>query len=153
MKKYLFLLLHYCFFITCLLFLPKEIALFVGIFLISILALENIFYIILPIVLCFYLPPNYIYLLLSALVYHVALYPFAKKNRFYALGVYLISTLTAFIVLTILYGYTFECLKIMLFLIIIYCIINLLYVYQKTESKTIVIPYNSKLILLTIILS
>ncbi len=152
MKKYLFLVLHCCFYITSLLFLPKEITLFGGIFLISIFALENIIYIALPLVLCFYLPLPSIFLLLSVGLIHILLYPFLKKNRFYALGVYLLSTLSAFVVFIILFGYSHAYLKIMLFLLVLYSIINLLYVYQKIEDKIIRIPYNSKLITLTLLL-
>ncbi|MDE6584706.1 MAG: hypothetical protein K2K15_04825, partial [Anaeroplasmataceae bacterium] len=62
MKKYAVFTLHYCFYIAALLFFPKDISLFTAGFLISILALENIWFSILPLSICFYLPLPYAYI-------------------------------------------------------------------------------------------
>lgn len=152
MKKYINLTLHYCFYISALLFLPKEISIFVCIFLISCLAMENIFFTILPMVLCFFLPLTFIYILIPVYLCHVCLYYFMKKNRFYALGVYTLSTLICFIVLWILQGFQSITLQIMLFLLVLYAIINILYVYQKNNQTIVIVPYNQKLIDLTMLL-
>lgn len=152
MKKYAVFALHYCFYIATLLFLPKDISIFTAGFLISILALENIWFTILPLSIAFYLPLSHTYILIAILVYHLLLYPFIKKNRYYALGVFGLSSLTTFTVLYILQGFQTDTLKIMLYLFVIYGIINVLHVFQKIEHKNSIIPYQQKLIDLTILL-
>ncbi|MDE5855410.1 MAG: SpoIIE family protein phosphatase, partial [Anaeroplasmataceae bacterium] len=152
MKKYAVFALHYCFYIASLLFLPKDISIFTAGFLISILALENIWFTILPLSIAFYLPLSHTYILIAILAYHLLLYPFIKKNRYYALGVFGLSSLTTFTVLYILQGFQADTLKIMLYLFVIYGIINALHVFQKIEHKNTIIPYQQKLIDLTILL-
>ncbi|MCM1130799.1 MAG: SpoIIE family protein phosphatase [Roseburia sp.] len=152
MRKYALFALHYCFYIASLLFLPKDISIFTAGFLISILALENIWFTILPLSIAFYLPLSHTYILIAVLTYHVLLYPFIKKNRYYALGVFGLSSLTTFTVLYILQGFQADTLKIMLYLFVIYGIINALHVFQKIEHKNTIIPYQQKLIDLTILL-
>lgn len=152
MKKYAVLTLHYCFFITSLLFLPKEISLWAAGFLVSVLSLENICFTLLPLILGFYLPLSHTYILIAVFAYHILLYPFIKRNRFYALGVYALSSLTAFIVLYIIQGFSLTSLIAMLFSLVIYGVINMLYVYQQTNQKINIIPYNQKLIDLTMLL-
>lgn len=152
MKRYFVLTLHYCFFISALLFLPLDIAIFVAGFLISILLFENIFFTVLPLALCFYFPLNYTYILLAVFVSTIILYPFCKKNRYYALASYLLTSITTFVVLYFLNGFSTQTIGIMLLLLILYSGINLLHVYQKQNDKTIIIPYSQKLIYLTIIL-
>ncbi|MDE6656894.1 MAG: SpoIIE family protein phosphatase [Anaeroplasmataceae bacterium] len=80
------------------------------------------------------------------------LYPFIKKNRYYALGVFGLSSLTIFTVLYILQGFQADTLKIMLYLFVVYGIINALHVFQKLNQKNTIIPYQQKLIDLTLIL-
>ncbi|MDE6660726.1 MAG: SpoIIE family protein phosphatase [Anaeroplasmataceae bacterium] len=152
MKKYAVFALHYCFYIASLLFLPKDISIFTAGFLISILALENIWFTILPLSICFYLPLSHTYILIAIFAYHILLYPFIKKNRFYALGVFGLSSLTIFTVLYILQGFHADTLKIMLYLLVIYAVINALYAFQKIDQKNVIIPYQQKLIELTMIL-
>lgn len=152
MKRYVEFILHYCFYITVLVFLPKDIAVFTGGFLISILALENIWFSFLPLIIGFYLPISHFYILLAVFLYHALLYPFIKKNRFYALGVYVLSEITIFIVFYLMQGFTKEGLIVFSILLIIYAIINLLYVFQNNHKKKSIIPYQQKLIdLLTIL--
>lgn len=148
MKKYAVFTLHYCFYIAALLFFPKDISLFTAGFLISILALENIWFSILPLSICFYLPLPYSYILLAVFLYHVLFYTFIKKNRYYALGVFGLGMITIFSILCIMQGFTFDSLKIMLLLLVVYAILNILYVFQPKA----IIPYSQKLIDLTILL-
>ncbi len=152
MKKYIYILLHYCFYITALLFLPANISLFMIIFLICILAFENPLLIVLPLALCFYLPLNYLYIIGACLCFQILFYSFIKKNRYYAFIVFLLSMLTGFIVLWILEGFQIIYLQIILLLFTVYACINLMYVYQKEQNKVLIIPYNQKLIDLTILL-
>lgn len=152
MKKYIILTLHYCFYISTLIFLPKEVSIFICIFLIACLALENVFFTILPMIICFFLPLSYTYILISIFLCQTILYYFTKKNRFYALGVYLLNTLICFIVLLILNGFQSITLQIMLFLLVLYAITNILYVYQKNNQSIVIVPYNQKLIDLTMLL-
>lgn len=149
MKKYIYLTLHYCFFITALLFLPKDIALFTAILLINLLTFENPFFSILPLAICFYMPLPSIFILCAVVLYQFIFYHFYKKNRYYALGVYVLSTCTAFVTLWIINGFQIQYLQIMLLLFVLYSIMNLLYVYQKNNQEMIIIPYNQKLIDLT----
>ncbi|MDE7105823.1 MAG: SpoIIE family protein phosphatase, partial [Anaeroplasmataceae bacterium] len=152
MKKYAVFALHFCFYIASLLFLPKDISVFTAGFLISILALENIWFSMLPLCIAIYLPLSHIYILIAVFAYHILLYPFIKKNRFYALGVFGLSSLTTFTVLYILQGFQADTLKIMLYLLVIYGVINALHVFKKIELKYTIIPYQQKLIDLTIML-
>ncbi len=152
MKKYATLALHSCFYITALLFFPDSVAIFTAGFLISVFALENIWFILLPLCIGFYLPLSHIYILVAVLCYHILLYPFIKKNRFYALGVYALSSITTFTVLTIIDGFSKEYLIILSYLFIIYSIINAQYVFQTIQSKQTIIPYHPKLIDLTMVL-
>lgn len=152
MKRYIYLAIHYCFYIASLLFLPKEISLFMVIFLMSVLTFENPFFIILPLIICLYLPLSYLYIIGAVLCYHILFYFFIKKNRYYAFGIFLLSILTCFFILWITEGFQMITLQILLLLVPIYAIINLLYVYQKEQNKIVIIPYNQKLINLTLLL-
>ena len=131
MKKYAVLALHSCFYITALLFFPDTTSIFTAGFLISILALENIWFIILPLCITFFIPISHIYILVAVLCYHILLYPFIKRNRYYALGVYALSSITTFTVLTIVEGFHINTIYIMLYLFIIYCFINILFYICK----------------------
>lgn len=152
MKKYAVFALHYCFYIGALLFFPKDISIFTASFLISILALDNIWFTILPLCVGFYLPLSHIYILIAIFAYHILLYPFIRKNRYYALGVFGLSSLTAFTVLYILQGFHPDTLKIMLYLLVLYGVINSLHAFQTIEQKNTIIPYQQKMIDLTILL-
>lgn len=152
MKKYAVFTLHYCFYIAALLFFPKDIALFTACFLISVLTLEHIGFIVLPLIISFFMPLSHIYILLAVACYHILLYPFIKKNRFYAFGVYLLSTITVFVVLYIIQGYQLDTIKIMLYLLAIYAVINLFHVFQTIDGKSTIIPYQQKILDLTMIL-
>lgn len=152
MKKYILLLFHYIFFIASLLFLPTEIALYSAVFLISCLALQNIIYCVLPLVLCFYIPLEYSYLLLSIVAIHLLLYPLIKRNRFYALSIYSCSLVTVFLLLFFKDGFTANSIKISILLFVVYSCINALYIFQKIDQKQLLIPYNQKLIDLVMLL-
>lgn len=152
MKKYAVLALHSCFYITALLFFPDTTSIFTAGFLISILALENIWFIILPLCITFFIPISHIYILVAVLCYHILLYPFIKRNRYYALGVYALGSITTFTVLTIVEGFHINTIYIMLYLFIIYCFINIQYVFQTINQKQTIIPYHQKLIDLTLVL-
>lgn len=152
MKRYVVFALHYCFYISVLLFLPKDIAVFTGGFLISILALENIWFSFLPLLISFYLPISHIYLLLAVFLYHALLYPFIKKNRFYALSVYLLSQITLFTVFYLMQGFTVDSLKVFSILLVIYAGINILHVFQNNHKRKSIIPYQQKLIDLFVLL-
>lgn len=152
MKKYAIFVLQYCFYIGSLLFLPKDISIFTASFLISILSLNTVWFTILPLCICFYLPLSHTYILIAIFIFHVLLYPFIRKNRYYALGVFGLSSLTAFTVLYILQGFQADTLKIMLYLLVIYGVINALHVFQVIDQKNTIIPYQQKLIDLTILL-
>ncbi|MDE6241348.1 MAG: SpoIIE family protein phosphatase [Anaeroplasmataceae bacterium] len=152
MRKYAVFALHYCFYIASLLFLPKDISIFTASFLISILALENIWFTILPLCIGFYLPLSHTYILIAVFAYHLLLYPFIKKNRYYALGVFGLSSITIFTVLYILQGFQSDTLKIMLYLLVIYGVMNALHVFQTIEQKKTIIPYQQKIIDLTLLL-
>ncbi len=153
MKKYIYLAIHMCFYIPSLLFLPKNIALMIAVFLVSILILDHLAFAILPLALCFVLPVNHIYILASATIFTMILYPFIKKNRFYALAVFLITILMAFTVLWITEGLSLEVVKIMILLFVIYSLINLLHVFHQQNQKNIIVPYQQKIIDLTMIVS
>lgn len=152
MKKYVVFTLQCCFYITSLIFFPKDIAVFAGGFLISIIALENIWFSFLPLIIGFYLPISHIYLLLAVFLYHALLYTFIKKNRFYALGVYVTSSLTIFLVLYLIQGFTIDSLKMFLILLVLYAAINMLYAFQNNHQKKSIIPYQQKLIDLILLL-
>lgn len=153
MKRYLILIINYCFFIASLLFLPKDISLYMIILLIAILTLDNIYFSFLPLILSLYLPPAYIYIAIAVYFYHLILYPFIKKNRLYSLGVYLLSNLTSFLILFILNEFTTIHLKILLFNLIIYSIINIFYKFEKVNNKYEIIPYQKKTIDLALLLA
>lgn len=153
MKRYLIIIINYCFFIASLLFLPKDISLYMIILLIAILTLDNIYFSFLPLILCLYLPPAYIYIAIAVYFYHLILYPFIKKNRLYSLGVYLLSNLTSFLILFILNEFTTIHLKILLFNLIIYSIINIFYKFEKVNNKYEIIPYQKKTIDLALLLA
>ncbi len=153
MKKYLIFIINYCFFISSLLFLPKIISLNMIILLIAILTLDNIYFSFLPLILCLYLPTTYIYIIVVVYLYHLILYPFIKKCRLYSLSVYLLSNLTSFLILFILKEFDITYLKIILFNLIIFGIINIFYKFEKINNKYEIIPYQKKLIDLTLLLN
>lgn len=152
MKKYILLTLHYCYFITALVFLDSNISIFLAIMLIAIISFEHIAFSILPLILTIYLPMEYKFILISIFGLNLILYYFIKKNRFYALASYLLYTLIAFISLYVIKGFEVRTIQISLLCLVIYAIINTLYVYQNINNKIIIIPYNQKLIYLVIIL-
>ncbi|MDE7161872.1 MAG: SpoIIE family protein phosphatase, partial [Anaeroplasmataceae bacterium] len=65
---------------------------------------------------------------------------------------YITSTLTIFLVLYLLQGFTMDSLKIILILLVIYAAINLLYAFQNNHQKKSIIPYQQKLIDLILLL-
>lgn len=152
MKKYAVLALHSCFYIGALLFFPDTTTIFTAGFLMSVLALENIWFILLPLSIAFFIPMSHIYILVAILCYHILLYPFMKRNRFYALGVYGLSSITTFTVLTIIEGFHMNTIFTMLYLLVVYSLINLQYVFQTIEQKQTIIPYRHTLIDLTMVL-
>lgn len=152
MKKYLLLVFHYTFFICSLLFLPKDVSIYAAILLLSALTLQNVWYIVLPLVLCFYYPIEYTYILLAVFLYHALFYTFIKKNRFYALSVFFLSEATAFLTLYLLNGLNLEGIQTALLFLVIYGCINALFTYQVVEGKHLILPYNQKLIDLVMLL-
>lgn len=152
LKKYIYLTIYYSFFITALLFLPKEVCLLTAIFLVAVLALENPMFSILPLALSFVMPLSHILVLTGTVIYQFIFYYFTKKNRFYALGVYLLSTLTGVSFFWIKDGFSVYTLTVMLLLFVLYSVMNLLHIYQKGKDKIIIIPYNQKLTELTMLL-
>ena len=95
MKKYFILAIRYTFYIAALLFFKPDIQIIGIIFLISILFLENKYYAILPAILALYLQPIYLIIIAAAYLYHIILYKFFKRNRYYALTIFSVSILTA----------------------------------------------------------
>lgn len=153
MKKIIQLVLHYIFFISVLLFLPNEVKLYSIILLISILSFEQIYYSILPLIICFYLPLEYSIIILILFTCNLLLYPFTKKNRFYAITIYFLSQLSLFIILFFDNGFSLNSLQILLFYLIIYSLVNILHTFAIIDGKYYILPYNQKLIYLTLILS
>lgn len=152
MKKYFILAIRYTFYIASLLFFEDYLAVIPAILLISILFLDNKYYSILPLVLCIFLEPIYSVILIASLVYHVILYTFVKKNRYYALTVYLLSIFTANIILLINKSYSLDTLYITLLSIILYGVINYFYVFYNKGNKYYTIALNDKLTHLTLLL-
>ena len=143
MKKYILLTLHYSFFITSLLFLNDNTTLLLINLLFSILILENIYFIVLPLILCFYLPLQYTYIIIGILLIYIASYPFIKKNRLYPLFVYIMNTILINVLLNILNLYNTNVLYLSLFLFIIYSIINLLHIFYKNSNNYYIISKNN----------
>ena len=153
MRKYFTLTFNYIFFLTTIIFLPLNVGLYVIIFLFSLLVLENIYFVILPLVLIFFLPLNYTYVVMACFILNLCLYYFIKKNRYYALTLHLLTNLIVFIFLFVVSGYNKTILEVPLFLLVIYAIINLLYNFQKINNNPIILSYNHKLINLTTLLA
>ncbi len=152
MKKYFILAIRYTFYIAALLFFEDDIAIIPAILLISVLFLDNKYYSILPLVLCIFFEPIYSVILIASLIYHVILYGFAKKNRYYALTIYLLSIFTANIILLINKNYNLNTLYVTLLSIILYGAINYFYVFYNKGTKYFTIALNDKLIHLTLLL-
>lgn len=152
MKKYFVLAIRYVFYIAALLFFKPNISIIAIILLISTLFLENKYYSILPIILCFYLPFIYILIIISTYAYHIILYSFFKKNRYYSLFVYAVSILSANVILLINKNYEINILYISLISFIIFSLVNMLFVFYKDKNKHYIIPLNNNLIHLTLLL-
>ena len=150
MKKTYQLALHYIFFITSLLFLPNNILIYTAILLINILTLDKIYYTILPLSLTLVIPKISLFILLGTFITNLILYQFTKKNRYYSLIVFILSEITPLIILK---DYTTQTISYLLFILIIYSIINILNTYKKIDSKYYILPYNKKLIYLTLLLA
>ncbi len=152
MKKIITLGLHYIFFITTLLFLEEPIALLISILLLSILILDKFYYSILPLVLCIKFLPITTFILISIFTCNIILYIFIKKNRYYALTIYVLSLLSANFVLAINNTYKIDYLNLSLLLLVIYSIINYLHTFKQINNKNYILVYNQKLITLTLLL-
>lgn len=152
MKKYFVLAIRYTFYIATLTFFKDEITVIGGIFLLSVLFLDNPFYSILPLCLCFTIKPSMSILLLAGLLYHILLYSFIKKNRYYAFIVYFICLLTANIIPIIQKTYSLDMLYTSLFAFVLYACIHFFYIFHKKGNKIQTIAINEKLIHLTILL-
>lgn len=151
MKKYFILAIRYTFYIAALLFFKPDIQIIGIIFLISILFLENKYYAILPAILALYLQPIYLIIIAAAYLYHIILYKFFKRNRYYALTIFSVSILTANIILLINQSYTLNTLYVSLISLILYAIIECFYVFYKNGNKHLTIALNDNLIHLTIL--
>ena len=152
MKKILILGMHYIFFITTLLYFPPEISIYVAILLITVLSLEKPYYSILPLTLCIVVSHIYAYILLSVFICNLLLYPFTKKNRYYALTIFVLSELSTSIILFFYGEYKLISFYLALLLLIIYSIINALHTFKEINNKSYILPYNQKLITLTLLL-
>lgn len=152
MKKYFILALRYSFYLSALLFFDEPVRIAPIILLMSTLFLENKYYIILPLVLCFYSSSTYIILILATLVYHILFYKFIKKNRYYALAILFISLLTANLVPLINQQYDLSILYVSLFCFVLYAPIQYLYVFYNKGNKHLTILLNDKLLHLFILL-
>lgn len=152
MKKILILGLHYIFFITTLLFLEEPVALLISILLLSILILDKFYYSVLPLVLCIKFIPTISFILISIFICNIILYIFIKKNRYYALTIFILSIVLANFILVITNTYKLEYLNLSLLLLVIYSIINYLHTFKQTNNKNYILPYNQKLISLTLLL-
>jgi len=152
MKRYFILALRNTFYIAALLFFDDHIAIIPAILLISILFLDNKYYSILPLVLCFYLDSIYIIILIASILYHFILNNFIKRNRYYALIVFSLSILTANILLLINKSYNLNTLYVSLISLIIYGVINLIHIYHNKGKKYYTIALNENLIHLTLLL-
>jgi hypothetical protein len=82
----------------------------------------------------------------------VAFYPLLKRSRFYHLGLYILSILSAFITEWIITGFNLNMLFILLVSIIIYAAINMFYIFYKKKNTYIIAPINDRLINLTLLL-
>ena len=153
MKKYILFTLHYCFFISSLLFLDNNTTILMMNLLFSILILENIHFIILPLILCFYLPLPYTYIILGVLLIHLITYSFIKKNRLYPLFTFSINTILINILLNMMNKYNNQTLYLSLFLFIIYAIINMLHIFYKSDNKHYIITKNNNLVIATLLLA
>lgn len=152
MKKHFILAIRFTFYIAALVFFDKNIRIIPAILLISVLFLDNPYYSILPLSLCFLSEPIGIVILIAALLYHILLYPFIRKNRYYALAVYLLSLFTANILLLIGKSYTLDVLYLTLAGIILYGAVNSFYVFYHKGNTYSIISLNDKLIHLTLLL-
>lgn len=152
MKKHFILAIRFTFYIAALVFFDSNIRIIPAILLISVLFLDNPYYSILPLSLCFLSEPISIIILIATLLYHILLYPFIRKNRYYALAVYLLSIFTANILLLIGKVYTLDVLYLTLAGIVIYGVINSFYVFYNKGNKYSIISLNDKLIHLTLLL-
>lgn len=152
MKKHFVLAIRFTFYIAALIFFDNNIRVIPAILLISVLFLDNPYYSILPLSLCFLSDPIIIVILIATLLYHILLYPFIRKNRYYALSVYLLSLFTANILLLISKTYTLDVLYLTLVSIILYGVINAFYVFYNKGNKYSIISLNDKLIHLTLLL-
>jgi|GEM_PF-1985600 len=152
MKKYFILAIRYTFYIAALLFFDDYIKVIGAILLISTLFLDNKYYSILPIILCFYIDSIYTIILISVILYHFILKSFIKRNRYYALSVFILSLLTSNILILINKSYNLNILFVSLISLIIYSIINMLHIYHNKGNKHYTIALNDNLIHLTLLL-
>lgn len=152
MRKIIILGVHYIFFITTLLYIEEHTALFIAILLISVLTLDKIYYTILPLVLCIKFTPLLSYILISVFICNILLYPFTKKNRYYALTIFTLSELSACIILILNHTFHITDFYINLLILVIYSIINYLHTFKQINNKSHILPYNQKLITLTLLL-
>ena len=152
MKKSIIFGLRLAFYISALLFFNNDILIIPALLLISYLMLENKKYSFLPLILLIFLPLIYQIILVAAYLYHLILIKYIRKNRYYSFITYLISILTANIILLLNKDYSFITLYISIASIILYSIINMLYIYYQKGDNFYTISYNDKLINLTILL-
>lgn len=153
MKKYILLSLHFSFFITSLLFLNNNITILLVNLLFSILILENILFLILPLVLCIYLPLPYTCIMCGILIIYFISYSFIKRNRFYALLIFIFNITLINALLSMLKLYNIEILYVSLFSLIIYSVINLMHTFYTHNNKHYIISKNNNLIISTMLLT
>lgn len=152
LKKILFLMLTAVFYSSVLLFLKEETALYLAVLLVCTLALDQIFYSILPLVCCFYFPLTNALLLLGIIVFQLALYPILKKSRYSMLLFYIVALLVVFFVRFFQNGYSSIGLSMSLYTFVLYAVILFFHTFQEIEGKHYIIPYQSKIITLTLLL-
>lgn len=152
MKKHIILAIRYTFYLAALLFFDEEVRIIPALLLISILFLENKYYSFLPLILAIYFKPVYMIILFAGFLYHIILYSFLYKNRYYSLIIYLISILTANIICLINNCYEIKLLYISCISILFYGILSLFFVYYHKGNRHYTIVLNDTLLHLTILL-
>lgn len=152
MKKHIILAFRYTFYLTTLLFFDEQIRIIPALLLISLLFLENKYYSFLPLILIIYFKPLFIIILLSGYLYHIILYPFIYKNRYYSFVIYLLCILTCNIICLVNNCYDLKLTYISATSILFYGILSLFFIYYHKGNKHYTIVLNDTLLHLTMLL-
>ncbi len=153
MKKYISLILNYCFFISSLLFLDNNVSILLICLLISILVLDDIRFIVLPLIMIVWVPSVYKLIIIGIYLITLLGYKFIKRNRYYALSIYIINILLITAVLSSLNLYNINTLYLSLLLIVIYGIVNVFHTFYNCNNKNYIMTKYSTLITCTLLLT